>query len=84
VGVKSAAIIEDWQKRTHFSQEVEWVGEMIQEDVKRCLDLDEKIKRLEMKIAEVSKDSKDRQNFAIDSGIWCRVYFRIGRRDRHH
>jgi transposase len=58
VGVKSAAIIEGWQKRCHFSQEVQWVGEMIQEDAKRCLELDEKIKRLEAKIAEVAKSSK--------------------------
>jgi transposase len=58
VGVKSAAIIEGWQKRAHFSQEVEWVGEMIQEDAQRCLDLDGKIKRLEAKIAEVAKGSK--------------------------
>jgi len=52
VGVKSAAIIEHWQKRAHFSQEVEWVSEMIQEDAKRCLELDEKIKRLQAKIAK--------------------------------
>ena len=58
VGVKSAAIIEGWQKRCHFSQEVQWVGEMIQEDAKRCLELDEKIKRLETKIAEIAKGSK--------------------------
>ena len=58
VGVKSASIIEGWQKRAHFSQEVEWVGEMIQEDANRCLDLDGKIKRLEAKIAEVAKGSK--------------------------
>jgi transposase len=58
VGVKSAAMIEGWQKRAQFSQEVEWVGEMIQEDAKRCLELDEKIKRLEAKIAETAKDSK--------------------------
>jgi transposase len=57
VGVKSAAIIEGWQKRAHFSEEVEWVGEMIQEDAKRCLELDEKIKRLETKIAEIAKGS---------------------------
>jgi transposase len=56
--VKSAAIIEDWQKRAHFSQEIEWVGEMIQEDARRCLDLDEKIKRLEAKITGIAKDSK--------------------------
>jgi len=58
VGVKSAAIIESWQKRCHFSQEVEWVGEMIQEDAKRCLELDEKIKRLDTKIAETAQNSK--------------------------
>jgi transposase len=58
VGVKCAAKIEEWQKRAHFSEEVEWVGEMIQEDARRCLELDEKIKRLRNKIAEVAKDSK--------------------------
>lgn len=58
VGVKSASIIEGWQKRAHFSQEVDWVGEMIQEDAKRCLELDEKIKRLQAQIAEVAKGSK--------------------------
>jgi transposase len=58
VGVKSAAIIESWQKRCHFSQEVQWVGEMIQEDAKRCLELDEKIKRLDTKIAETAQNSK--------------------------
>lgn len=58
VGVKSAAKIEDWQKRAHFSDEVEWVGEMIQEDARRCLELDEKIKRLRTKIAEIAQDSK--------------------------
>jgi len=58
VGVKCAAKIEDWQKRAHFSDEVEWVGEMIQEDARRCLELDEKIKQLRNKIAEIAKDSK--------------------------
>ena len=76
--------LRDWQKRAHFSQEVEWVGEMIQEDATRCLELDGKIKRLEAKIAEVAKGLQDHQDFTIDSGVWCRVYFRIGRRDRHH
>ena len=56
VGVKCASTIEGWQKRAHFSQEVKWVGEMIQEDARRCLELDEKIKRLETQIAEVAKE----------------------------
>ena len=58
VGVKYASIIQDWQKRAHFSEEVEWVSEMIQEDVQRILDLDETIKGLEVKMAEVAERSK--------------------------
>ena len=58
VGRKYASLIQDWQKRAHFSEEVEWVSEMIQEDAKRCVELEEKIKTLETKITEVAKDSK--------------------------
>jgi transposase len=58
VGVKTAAIIAGWQKRSRFSEEVEWVGEMIQEDARRCLELDEKVKRLEAKIAALAANSK--------------------------
>ncbi len=58
VGVKCAGIIQDWQKRAHFSEEVQWVNEMIQEDAKRILELDQTIKGLEAKIAEVAQRSK--------------------------
>ena len=58
VGRKYASLIENWQKRAHFGAEVEWVGEMIQEDAQRCLDLEEKIKALETKIQQVARDSK--------------------------
>lgn len=58
VGRKYARLIEDWQKQAHFSEEVTWVSEMIQEDAQRCLDLDEKIKALEAKIKNVAKESK--------------------------
>jgi transposase len=58
VGVKYAGLIQSWQKRAHFSEDVEWVGEMIQEDAHRVLELDHKIKALEAKIAEVAKGSK--------------------------
>jgi len=58
VGVKTAAIIAGWQKRAHFSDELEWVGEMIQEDARRCLELDEKVKRLEAKIAGLAAKSR--------------------------
>ena len=58
VGKKYASVIQAWQKRAHFSEEVEWVGEMIDEDAERCLELEEKIKALESKIKEVAKDSR--------------------------
>lgn len=58
VGVKYASVIRDWQKRADFSAEVEWVGEMIQEDAHRVLELEEKIKTLEAKITEVAKEPK--------------------------
>ncbi len=59
VGVKYAGMIRDWQKRAYFSAEVDWVGEMIQEDAHRVLELEEKIRTLEAKIKEVAKESKE-------------------------
>jgi len=58
VGKKYASLIEHWQKRAYFSEEVEWVSEMIHEDAQRCLELEEKINALETKIEQVAKDSK--------------------------
>jgi len=55
VGRKYASLIQDWQKRSHFSEEAAWVSERRQAV---CLELHEKIKRLETKIGEVAKDSK--------------------------
>src|SRR4029077_13121067 len=58
VGRKYASLLEGWQKPAHFSEEVEWVSEMIQEDAWRCLDLEDKIKALGTKIKQVAQDSK--------------------------
>jgi transposase len=58
VGRKYACLIQEWQKRAHFSEEAVWVSEMIQEDAKRCLELEERVKTLETKIREVAKQSK--------------------------
>lgn len=58
VGRKYASLIQSWQKRAHFSEAVEWVGEMIQEDARRYLELEKKIKSLEVKIAGLAKNSK--------------------------
>lgn len=50
VGNKYTRIILDWQKQAEFSPEVEWVGEMIQQDARRILELRRQIKDLEAKM----------------------------------
>jgi transposase len=57
VGKRYAGIIQNWQTKAHFSHEVDWVGDMIQEDALRVLDLHHKIKSLEKKCMQVAKDS---------------------------
>lgn len=57
IGAKYAGIIQNWQKRAHFSPDVEWVGEMIQEDAARLLELHGKIKVLEAKAENIARRS---------------------------
>ncbi len=58
IGRKYATVIQRWQRKAHFSHEVEWVGPMILEDAKRVLELRGKVKTLEaecMKLLEASE-----------------------------
>lgn len=57
VGVKYADMIQSWQKRAHLSHEAELVGEMIQEDASRILDLTDQIDTIEAKIEGVTTHS---------------------------
>ena len=50
IGDKYTSIILAWQKQAQFSPEVEWVGEMIQQDALRILELRRQIKSLETKM----------------------------------
>ena len=50
IGNKYTSIILAWQKQAEFSPEVEWVGEMIQQDATRVLELRRQIKALEAKM----------------------------------
>ncbi len=56
VGVKYAAAIGAWQKRAHFSHDVAWVGDMIQEDAARILELNRQIKTLDGEIERIPSD----------------------------
>ncbi len=56
IGAKYADVIQAWQKRAHFAREEAWVGDMIQEDAARVLELSERIKTLEGKIERISSD----------------------------
>ncbi len=58
IGVKYAGLIQQWQKQAQFSAEVEWVGEMIQEDANRMLELNRQIKAMEIKMAALAADSQ--------------------------
>lgn len=58
IGTKYADQILQWQKQAQFSAETEWVGEMIQEDAGRILELNRQIKDLEAKMATVASDSQ--------------------------
>lgn len=57
IGQKYAALIGQWQKRAHFSAEVDWVGTMIIEDARRILELRASIKALDAQIATVAQHS---------------------------
>ena len=57
IGKKYAGLIGQWQKRAQFSDEIEWVGEMIQEDAARALELIKKIDAIEDKCNQVAKES---------------------------
>jgi transposase len=58
VGRKYANIIRCWQKKAHYSPEVDWVGDMIQEDALRVLELHDKIKTLEQRCEDIGRHSK--------------------------
>ena len=57
IGPKYADLIQKWQKGAQFSEEVKWVGQLIQEDAARVLDLHEQIHSLEGRLEEAAKDS---------------------------
>lgn len=57
VGKKYARAIQAWQAHAVFSHEVAWVGEMIQADAERILELIDQIKALEAKIDAVAQES---------------------------
>lgn len=57
IGAKYTAVILAWQKRVQFSHEAELVGEMIQEDAARALELHDKIQSIEARMKEVAQGS---------------------------
>jgi len=69
IGAKYAGVIRSWQKKAQFSHDVEWVGEMIQEDAARILELHDKIQALEQRMEEVSKGSEIAQILSTIPGF---------------
>lgn len=69
IGVKYGSVIFQWQKRAQFSHDVEWVGEMIQEDAVRVMELHDKIQSLEAKIEDMAQGSDMAQTLATIPGF---------------
>jgi len=69
IGAKYASIILSWQKQAQFSHDVEWVGEMIQEDAVRILELHDKIKSLEARMEEIAQESQIAQTLSTIPGF---------------
>jgi transposase len=58
VGAKYAKVIEEWQAKATFSDEVEYVGPMIVEDAKRILELHQQIHALDEALAKLAAESE--------------------------
>jgi len=69
VGPKYATTVQSWQKRAHFSHEAELVGEMIQEDAFRILELSDQINVIEAKIENVASNSMIAQKISTIPGF---------------
>ena len=69
IGVKYTNIILNWQKHAEFSREVEWVGDMIQEDARRVLELHEKIETLEARMEEIAANSNIAERLSTIPGF---------------
>lgn len=69
IGAKYAGFILSWQKQAQFSCDVEWVGDMIQEDAVRVLELHDKIQTLETRMEEVAQGSEIAQAFLTIPGF---------------
>jgi len=69
IGKTYASLILQWQKRAQFSHDVEWVGEMIQEDAIRVLELRNKIQSIEAKMENVALGSDIARTLATIPGF---------------
>lgn len=57
VGRTYASVIQGWQPHAQWSSEVEWVEDMIQDDARRALELEEQITTLETTMHHAAQES---------------------------
>lgn len=69
VGKLYASRIQAWQPQAQFAPEIEWVGEMIQQDARRILALGKDIKAIEQKIACIVDQSELAQSIGSIPGF---------------
>jgi transposase len=59
IGEKTVEKIIEWQTKAHFSDEIEWVSELIVDEAKRIIELKNKIGKLDAKISSYAAKSED-------------------------
>ena len=69
IGRRYTDVIQTWQKRAFFSQDVDLVGPMIQQDAERILELRQQIKALEQQMAHVAESSTIASRLATIPGF---------------
>ena len=69
VGLKYSGIIQGWQRRAHFSTEVEYVGPMIIEDARRILELRTQIHALDEAMEALAQGSEIARRLATVDGF---------------
>lgn len=69
LGQAYALEVKKWQETAHFSEDVEWVGEMVIRDAKRILELVQEISDLEKRMDFLSSESEIASRLKTISGF---------------
>ena len=79
IGERFADRIQAWQKKAFFSHDADLVGDMIQQDAERMLELHYQIKALKKQMASVNSESAIARQLDTNSWLWHHLHRRARR-----